>query len=83
MYETADLNLDRDRMTVMRIDEMPELSGSYLSYMAIALLIVTIFNNIIFNAFIKPSVDGNEQASKFDRIPLKEPAEQLMPPPAQ
>ncbi|XP_008786135.2 uncharacterized protein LOC103704561 isoform X2 [Phoenix dactylifera] len=75
----SDLNLERDRMTGMRIDEMPEISGSYLSYIAVALVILTIFNNIIFNAFIKPSVDGNEQASKIERVPLREPAEQLMP----
>lgn len=75
----SDLNLDRDRMTGMGIGEMPEISGSYLSYIAVALLILTIFNNIIFNAFIKPSVDGQEQASKIERVPLREPAEQLVP----
>ncbi|KAG1368746.1 putative Cytochrome b [Cocos nucifera] len=75
---STDLNLDRDRMTGMRIDEMPEISGSYLSYVAVALLILTIFNNIIFNAIIKPSVDGNEQASKIERVPLREPAEQSL-----
>nr|XP_010923435.2 uncharacterized protein LOC105046525 isoform X2 [Elaeis guineensis] len=74
----SDLNLDRDRMTGMRIEEMPEISGSYLSYVAVALLILTIFNNIIFNAIIKPSVDGNEQASKIERVPLRDPAEQSL-----
>lgn len=55
------------------IEEMPEMSGSYIAYTAVALVILTIFNNIMFNLFIKPTVDGNEQVTKIERIPLREP----------
>ncbi|XP_020255224.1 uncharacterized protein LOC109832202 [Asparagus officinalis] len=69
-----DLDLERDAITGMRSDEeLPEMSRSYLSYSAVALLIITIFNNIIFNFFIKPSVDGNERSSPIERVPLEEP----------
>lgn len=58
---------------------MPEVSGSYLAYTAVALVLLTVLNNILFNVFIKPSVDGNEQVSKIERVPLSEPTEQLVP----
>ncbi|CAL9052589.1 unnamed protein product [Musa banksii] len=71
--------LDRDLITGKRSDDMPEVSGSYLAYTAVALVLLTVLNNILFNVFIKPSVDGNEQVSKIERVPLSEPTEQLVP----
>eukprot|EP00262_Sarcandra_glabra_P010634 TRINITY_DN25958_c0_g1_i1.p1 TRINITY_DN25958_c0_g1~~TRINITY_DN25958_c0_g1_i1.p1 ORF type:complete len:144 (+),score=23.61 TRINITY_DN25958_c0_g1_i1:83-514(+) len=42
----------------MMTEELPEFSGSYFAYSASALLIFTIFYNIVFNLVIKPAVDG-------------------------
>ncbi|KAJ6845072.1 uncharacterized protein M6B38_290280 [Iris pallida] len=67
-------NLERDFVTGRkRTDEMPEISGSYLAYSAVALLILTIFNNIVFNSFVKPSIDGPERYVTIERVPLSEP----------
>ncbi|XP_072987018.1 uncharacterized protein [Typha latifolia] len=69
-------NLDRDMITGRRMEEMPAISGSYVAYTAVALVVLTIFNNIMFNLFVKPSVDGKEQIVKIERVPLVEPGEQ-------
>ena len=63
----------------MRTEEMPEISMSFLSYSAFALVLLTIFNNIIFNVYIKPSIDGYEEASKIQRVPLLDPMERQSP----
>ncbi|TXG73293.1 hypothetical protein EZV62_001872 [Acer yangbiense] len=48
-----------------RKEEMLDmLSGSFLSNTAIALVIFTIFYNVIFYAFIKPSIDGPDDISE-------------------
>lgn len=47
------------RSQYVRANEMPELSGSFLGYSAMALLVISIINNLIFILFIKPAVDGN------------------------
>ncbi|KAK1313609.1 hypothetical protein QJS10_CPA06g01809 [Acorus calamus] len=63
--------LDRDQMTGFRTQEMPEISGSYVAYTAVALLLLTVFNNIVFSLFIQPSIDGNEPAKTITREPFK------------
>ncbi|KAK3205267.1 hypothetical protein Dsin_019313 [Dipteronia sinensis] len=48
-----------------RKEEMLDmLSGSFLSNTAIALVIFTVFYNVIFYAFIKPSIDGPDDISE-------------------
>ncbi|GKU94030.1 hypothetical protein SLEP1_g7570 [Rubroshorea leprosula] len=39
---------------------MPEVSGSFLTYLAGGLLIFTVFYNILFYTVIKPGIDGQE-----------------------
>ncbi|KAL2535807.1 uncharacterized protein Fot_17268 [Forsythia ovata] len=41
-------------------EETTDFSGSFLGYAAFALLVFTIFYNVIFLTVIKPSVDGPE-----------------------
>ncbi|KAJ8638016.1 hypothetical protein MRB53_012283 [Persea americana] len=54
---------ERDMMSNLRTrEEMPEISGSYFAYSAVALLLLTFFNNIVFSVFIKPAVDGKDPA---------------------
>ncbi|KAJ3674840.1 hypothetical protein LUZ60_005456 [Juncus effusus] len=65
--------LERELITRGVRGEMPEISDSYLAYTAIALVLLTIFNNFIFQSFVKPSVDGYEKVTKIERIPLTEP----------
>ncbi|KAJ4782964.1 cytochrome b [Rhynchospora pubera] len=66
-------DFDRDFIKRGGREEMPQISDSYLAYTAGALVLLTIFNNIIFNTFIKPSVDGYEKPVKIERLPLSEP----------
>ncbi|KAJ9698009.1 hypothetical protein PVL29_007221 [Vitis rotundifolia] len=47
-------NLAGDQMR----EEPVELSGSFLAYSALALLIFTIFYNVLFLTVIQPSIDG-------------------------
>ncbi|KAI3449971.1 hypothetical protein Pfo_006636 [Paulownia fortunei] len=54
-----DLNKASPRLT----EETSEFSGSFLAYAASALLVFTIFYNIIFLTVIKPSIDGEEPVS--------------------
>ncbi|KAL6008408.1 hypothetical protein ACLOJK_033918 [Asimina triloba] len=55
-----DPNFERQLMTGLRPEEMPEMSGSNLAFSVLGLLILTFFYNAVFYTFIKPSVDGNE-----------------------
>ncbi|XWS52535.1 hypothetical protein CRYUN_Cryun11dG0079000 [Craigia yunnanensis] len=52
----SDVKLARDKM----VEDTPEISGSFLPYLTVALLIFTIFYNVLFYAVIKPSIDGPE-----------------------
>lgn len=51
-----DMNFTRDQMR----EDMPEISESFLAYSAFALVVFTIFYNILFYTVIQPSVDGPE-----------------------
>jgi hypothetical protein len=74
-----DPNLNsRDFFMSMRRDsmgraDMPEISDSYLAYTAGALVLLTIFYNLIFSFFIKPSIDGYQKPILIDRVPLSDP----------
>ncbi|KAF8403807.1 hypothetical protein HHK36_011913 [Tetracentron sinense] len=52
--------------------EMPDFSGSYFAYSAFALVILSIFYNILFITVIKPSVDGPEPELAPASIALRE-----------
>ncbi|WOL07690.1 hypothetical protein Cni_G16437 [Canna indica] len=73
-----DPNLERD-LIMGRTEDMPEFSGSSVAYTTVALVLLTVLNNILFNVFIKPSVDGNEQITEIKRVPLVEPTQQTVP----
>ncbi|XP_058072744.1 uncharacterized protein LOC131221491 [Magnolia sinica] len=76
-----DPSLERELMTGRRTEEMPEISGSYLAYSAVALVILTVFNNIVFGLFIKPSVEGVEPApATVRREPLNAEMMKQAPP---
>lgn len=78
-----DPDLERQLKMGLRSNEMPEISGSYLKYSALALVILTILNNIVFNLVVKPAVDGEEPTpTTIRREPMKEAAvQQAMAPP--
>ncbi|XP_039052542.1 uncharacterized protein LOC120194243 [Hibiscus syriacus] len=50
----SDVKLTRDEM----VEDSPEVSGSSLAYLTVALLTFTIFYNVLFYSAIKPSIDG-------------------------
>uniref|UniRef100_A0A5B6YTL8 Uncharacterized protein n=1 Tax=Davidia involucrata TaxID=16924 RepID=A0A5B6YTL8_DAVIN len=52
----SDLNRARDEMR----EEVSKSYGSSLAYLAFALVVFTIFYNVIFITVIKPSIDGEE-----------------------
>ncbi|KAI9194724.1 hypothetical protein LWI28_008675 [Acer negundo] len=52
----------RDQRKEEMLEDM--LSGSFLTITAIALVIFTVFYNVIFYAFIKPSIDGPDDISE-------------------
>ncbi|KAE8682506.1 Calcium-dependent protein kinase 19 isoform 1 [Hibiscus syriacus] len=52
----ADVKLTRDEM----VEDRPEIPGSALAYLTVALLTFTIFYNVLFYSVIKPSIDGPE-----------------------
>ncbi|XVF69623.1 hypothetical protein PTKIN_Ptkin11bG0096300 [Pterospermum kingtungense] len=54
----SDVKLTRDEM----VEDSPEISVSFLTYLTVGLLIFTIFYNVLFFAVIKPSIDGPESA---------------------
>ncbi|XP_068639140.1 uncharacterized protein [Aristolochia californica] len=56
--------VDRDRITGRVTEEMPEISGSYLTYTAAVLLLFTFFYNLVFVYYIKPAIDGPEEESQ-------------------
>ncbi|XP_078152469.1 uncharacterized protein LOC144547650 [Carex rostrata] len=67
---------DSERDFFMRRDareEMPEISDSYLLYAAGALVMLTIFYNVIFSFYIKPTIDGYQKPIILERVPLSEP----------
>ncbi|CAN6183850.1 unnamed protein product [Urochloa humidicola] len=54
--------LDRAFMTGRgSTDELPEFSPTYVAFSTLALVILTIFTNVMFNLYIKPSADGFDQ----------------------
>ncbi|KAJ7959759.1 Protoheme IX farnesyltransferase [Quillaja saponaria] len=51
----SDVKLTREKMS----EELDtEYSGSFLAYSAVALVLFTIFYNVLFYTVIKPSIDG-------------------------
>ncbi|CAM0906355.1 unnamed protein product [Alopecurus aequalis] len=54
-------------------DELPEMTPAYIAFSTAALFIITIFTNVVFNVYIKPSVDGVEQPVRTQRVPLADP----------
>ncbi|KAL6656793.1 hypothetical protein ACP70R_004573 [Stipagrostis hirtigluma subsp. patula] len=68
--------LDRDFMTGRgSSEELPEFSPTYVAFSTLALVILTIFTNVMFNVYIKPSVDGVDQPVRVQRVPLVNPAD--------
>ncbi|KAK8550673.1 hypothetical protein V6N13_119186 [Hibiscus sabdariffa] len=49
----SDVKLTRDEM----VEDNPEVSGSSLAYLTVALLAFTVFYNVLFYSVIKPSID--------------------------
>ncbi|XVF04729.1 hypothetical protein REPUB_Repub05bG0110200 [Reevesia pubescens] len=54
----SDVKISRDKT----VDDSPEISGSFLPYLTVGLLVFTIFYNVLFYSVIKPSIDGPESA---------------------
>ncbi|XP_077211994.1 uncharacterized protein LOC143847158 [Tasmannia lanceolata] len=79
---SLELNLERDLITGLRITKgMPEISGSFLTYSAVALLILTFFNNILFSILTQPSAEPKEAAlPTVNRGPSNEVVVQQAPP---
>ncbi|KAI5012170.1 hypothetical protein ZWY2020_024304 [Hordeum vulgare] len=68
--------LDRD-MIIQRgrpSDELPEMTPAYVTFSTLAIFIFTIFTNVVFNLYIKPSVDGADQPVRIQRVPLADPS---------
>ncbi|CAA6659131.1 unnamed protein product [Spirodela intermedia] len=59
--------------------DTPEISGSVLAYSAIALLILTFVNNLLFGVFVKPYVDGDEPTPTVVRRSPGGAKEQIAP----
>uniref|UniRef100_A0A0D9X0I3 Uncharacterized protein n=1 Tax=Leersia perrieri TaxID=77586 RepID=A0A0D9X0I3_9ORYZ len=58
--------MDRDMITRRgSIDELPEFSPAYVTFSTLALVILTIFTNVMFNLYIKPSIDGVDQPQMY------------------
>jgi hypothetical protein len=55
------------------VEETPEFSPAYVAFSTFGLLILTIFTNVMFNLYIKPSVDGVEQSVRVQRTPMVDP----------
>ncbi|KAF2923493.1 hypothetical protein DAI22_07g195700 [Oryza sativa Japonica Group] len=69
--------MDRDMITGRGSkDELPEFSPTYVTFSTLALVILTIFTNVVFNLYIKPSVDGVDQPVRIERVPMVNPADQ-------
>ncbi|KAF7000422.1 hypothetical protein CFC21_016336 [Triticum aestivum] len=68
--------MDRD-MIIQRgrpSDELPEMTPAYVTFSTLAIFILTIFTNVVFNVYIKPSVDGADQPVRIQRVPLADPS---------
>jgi hypothetical protein len=59
-------------------DEMPEFSPTYVAFSTLGLVILTIFTNVMFNLYIKPSVDGYDQPVRIERVPLVNPTDRQL-----
>ncbi|CAN6219284.1 unnamed protein product [Urochloa humidicola] len=71
--------LDRAFMTGRgSTDELPEFSPTYVAFSTLGLVILTIFTNVMFNLYIKPSVDGVDQPVRIERVPLVNPADRQL-----
>ncbi|KAG8099629.1 hypothetical protein GUJ93_ZPchr0013g36911 [Zizania palustris] len=69
--------MDRDMITGRgTINDLPELSPTYVAFSTLALFILTIFTNVVFNLYIKPSVDGIDQPVRIQRVPMVNPTDQ-------
>ncbi|KQK15657.1 uncharacterized protein LOC100842526 [Brachypodium distachyon] len=71
--------MDRD-MIITRgrpSEELPEMTPAYVAFSTLALFIFTIFTNVMFNLYVKPSVDGVDQPVRTQRTALLNPADQL------
>ncbi|WVZ66405.1 hypothetical protein U9M48_015625 [Paspalum notatum var. saurae] len=76
LTENKDPYLDRAVMTGRgSTDELPEFSPTYLAFSTLALFILTIFTNVMFNLYIKPSLDGVYPPERIERVPLVNPAD--------
>nr|CAB3458361.1 unnamed protein product [Digitaria exilis] len=68
--------LDRAMMTGQSsTDELPEFSPTYVAFSTLALVILTVFTNVMFNLYVKPSVDGVDQPVRIQRVPLVDPGD--------
>ncbi|XP_066400225.1 uncharacterized protein [Miscanthus floridulus] len=56
-------------------DELPEFSPTYVAFSTLGLVILTIFTNVTFNLYVKPSVDGFDPPERIQRAPLVNPAD--------
>ena len=75
MLET-DPYLDRAMITGRgSTDELPEISPTYVAFSTLGLVILTIFTNVMFNLYVKPSVDGFDPPERIQRAPLVNPAD--------
>ncbi|PIN05936.1 hypothetical protein CDL12_21514 [Handroanthus impetiginosus] len=52
--------VDLKQSSLREEGETSEISGSFLAYLASALLLFTIFYNVLFLTVIKPSIDEGE-----------------------
>jgi hypothetical protein len=75
----TDPYLDRATMITGRgssADELPEFSPTYVAFSTLGLVILTIFTNVMFNLYIKPSVDGvDPPPERIQRTALVNPAD--------
>ncbi|KAB2080497.1 Protoheme IX farnesyltransferase [Gossypium arboreum] len=65
----SDVKLTRDEM----VEDSPEISGSFLTSLTTALLIFTIFYNVLFYFVIKPSIDGPDSPPPQPTTSFTEP----------
>ncbi|CAL5072080.1 unnamed protein product [Urochloa decumbens] len=71
--------LDRAFMTGRAsTDELPEFSPTYVAFSTLGLVILTVFTNVMFNLYIKPSVDGVDQPVRIEGVPLVNPADRQL-----
>ncbi|TYJ33009.1 hypothetical protein E1A91_A05G073400v1 [Gossypium mustelinum] len=65
----SDVKLTRDEM----VEDSPEISGYFLTSLTTALLIFTIFYNVLFYFVIKPSIDGPDSPPPQPTTSFTEP----------